>query len=168
MITSDGRIRGGFWICQRAPLVVHSLRLEPDIEKWITLWRMTWMVEIPFTYLDMKSKKSSSSSSKSDLLACWVNWLFTSVGICFPLRQTDRQYLIRRKSTLTTWGLLLCLGLCFRIRGHLDHLGHNVKKHLSLGRGKVTCMFSIDIRLIALLSGLSTTLWEKPSKPASH
>ena len=165
MVTSVGRIRGGFWICQRAPLVVHSLRLEPDIEKWITLWRMTWMVEIPFTYLDMKSKKSSSSSSKSDLLACWVNWLFTSVGICFPLRQI-RQYLIRRKSTLTTWGLFLRLGLCFRIRGHLDHLGH--KKNFSLGRGEVTCMFSIDIRLIALLSGLSTTFLEKPSKPASH
>ena len=96
----------------------------------------------------------------SELIIYVCRYLFCS--------QSDRQHqhLIRRKSTLTTWGLLFRLGLCFRIRGHLDHLGH--KKNFSLGRGEVTCIFSIDIRLIALLSGLSTTFLEKPSKPASH
>ena len=30
-----------------------------------------WLKDVSDIYLDMKSKKSSSSSSKSDLLACW-------------------------------------------------------------------------------------------------
>ena len=58
----------------------------------------------------------------SELIIYVCRYLFSSPA------DRQHQHLIRRKSTLTTWGLLLRLGLCFRIRGHLDHLGHNVKK----------------------------------------
>ena len=63
----------------------------------------------------------------SELIIYVCRYLFSS--------PSDRlhQHLIRRKSTLTTWGLLLRLGLCLCIRGHLDHLGHNVNKRLLIG-----------------------------------
>ena len=66
IVTSSGEIGGRLRVCKRAPLVIHSLGLEPEQATRIIQSHSMFS----HVYLDMKSKKSSSSSSRSDLLAC--------------------------------------------------------------------------------------------------